>query len=147
MKNIILITHGRFADGIIDSVKIIMGKLTNAKIDKITITSSETILLVSKLLEEKILSFNNDYPTIIFTDIAGGSTTQIAIKCLQNHGKKLLYLITGLNLALLLEIITLELNENDSENKEKLRNAINFSRTTINLVNDILEKESHDSML
>ncbi len=141
MKNIILITHGKFADGILDSLKIIMGELDSINIDKINITNSETITQISKLLEEKIISLDNNHPTVILTDIAGGSSTQIAIKCLQNHDK-LLYLITGLNLALLLEIVTLELNENDNENKEKLRNAINFSRTTINLVNDMLEKEN-----
>lgn len=135
MKNIILVTHGKFAEGIKDSVELIMGEMQQVAI--ISVTNKETISQVQESIEEKIANFRNPYPIVIFTDILGGSTTQAAIKCISNH--RLLYLISGLNLGLLLEVVLIELDDNHLENMKKLKTAIETSKNSIQLVNDAFD--------
>lgn len=140
MHNIILVTHGGFAVGIKGSAELILGDQGN--ISLVSVTDKETISQVQAMIEERIAAFDCHDPVVILTDITGGSTTQAAIKCIS--GRKLLYLISGLNLGLLLEIITLDLDSDDAGNIAKLKQAIEASKNTIYLVNEAVNMNSDD---
>ena len=140
MHNIVLVTHGAFAEGIKSSVKLILGEQEN--IYHVSVTDKETVLQVQEKIEEKIKAFDPGNPVVIMTDIVGGSTTQAAIKCISNH--EYLYLISGLNLGLLLEIITLDLDSDTAGNIAKLNQAINLSKNSIYLVNEAIDKNDDD---
>lgn len=140
MHNIILVTHGAFAKGIRSSVELILGEQGN--IFCVSVTDKETVLQVQTMIEEKIKAFDRCNPIVVLTDIIGGSTTQAAIKCISNHEH--LYLISGLNLGLLLEIITLDLDSDAAGNIAKLNQAINLSKNSIYLVNEDIGKSNDD---
>ena len=117
MKNIVLVTHGEFATGIVTSLELVYGKSEN--LETVTIHSSETLKEIIKNIQDKITGFNNNLPTVIITDIAGGSTTQAALEILSSNENT--YLLTGLSLGLLLEVVLADMTDSDEENKEILR--------------------------
>ena len=80
---------------------------------------------------------------MIITDIAGGSTTQAALEILSSNENT--YLLTGLSLGLLLEVVLADMTDSDEENKEILREIIENTRQTINFVNDLSENEMEES--
>lgn len=135
MKNLLLVTHGDFAKGILTSLNLVLGQVGN--VDYVSITAKESIPEIAIMLERKMDGFANSSPTVILTDIAGGSTTQAAVKLLDSVRR--VYLVTGLNLGLLLEIALLPLGNDDEADKGMLRAAIENSRASMNLVNDLME--------
>ncbi len=141
MKNIVLVTHGEFATGIVTSLELVYGKSEN--LETVTIHSSETLKEIIKNIQDKITGFNNNLPTVIITDIAGGSTTQAALEILSSNEN--IYLLTGLSLGLLLEVVLADMTDSDEENKEILREIIENTRQTINFVNDLSENEMEES--
>ena len=141
MKNIVLVTHGEFATGIVTSLELVYGKSEN--LETVTIHSSETLKEIIKNIQDKITGFNNNLPTVIITEIAGGSTTQAALEILSSNENT--YLLTGLSLGLLLEVVLADMTDSDEENKEILREIIENTRQTINFVNDLSENEMEES--
>ena len=141
MKNIVLVTHGEFATGIVTSLELVYGKSEN--LETVTIHSSETLKEIIKNIQDKITGFNDNLPTVIITDIAGGSTTQAALEILSSNENT--YLLTGLSLGLLLEVVLADMTDSDEENKEILREIIENTRQTINFVNDFSENEMEES--
>lgn len=138
MKNLVLVTHADFAKGILTSLNLVLGQVEH--VDYVSITAKETIPEIASMIEKKIMDFGNCDPTVVLTDIAGGSTTQAAMKLL-GYGQKV-YLVTGLNLGLLLEIALLPLGEGEAPDKGMLRAAIENSRTSMYLVNDMMEYQT-----
>lgn len=138
MKNLVLVTHADFAKGILTSLNLVLGQVEN--VDYVSITAKETIPEIVSMIEKKIMDFGNCDPTVVLTDIPGGSTTQAAMKLL-GYGQKV-YLVTGLNLGLLLEIALLPLGEGEAPDKGMLRGAIENSRTSMYLVNDMMEYQT-----
>lgn len=136
MKNIILVTHGELATGILSSLKLIYGEVEN--IGTVTITASENMGEVKETIYKKIKEFNNDFPTIIITDITNGSTTQVGLSIMNE--RKNTYLISGLNLGLLLEVILGDFTQNENKNKELLREIIEDAKETISFLNDEIEE-------
>ncbi|MDK2965201.1 MAG: mannose system component [Lacrimispora sp.] len=136
MKRIILVTHGDFAKGILTSVKLVMGETDY--IDFVSISAKETIPEITGMIEAKMRYDSEEAITIIISDIAGGSTTRAAMELL-SPGENI-YLVTGLNLGLLLEIAMLPMSGEKSSDRQLLKSAIENSRNTIALVNDLLDE-------
>lgn len=141
MKNIILVTHADFAKGILTSLELVVGKTEN--IDFVSISARETIPEITAMIEAKIDGFHNDACTVIISDIAGGSTTRAAMELLVRRN---IYLITGLNLGLLLEVALLPLSGEDSLDRQALKNAIESSKSTMSLVNDTMDEQDFSQM-
>lgn len=140
MKNIILLTHGDFSKGIAQSSRFILGEVEN--LVPISITFTETTEATKKMIEDAWRGFHNDAPTIIITDLPGGSTTQSALSFLE--GRKNFYLISGLNLGLLLDIAMLDLTEDYETNLNLLRESAQESKNNIQLMNDLEAPDLED---
>lgn len=132
-KNIILLTHGDLATGIIQSAQLILGKIPN--LFSISIGLDETVEDIINEIKKIEASFFEEKPIIIVTDIPGGSTTQAAIKVIE--GQKDKYLITGLNLGLLLTLVTLPLTKDRTDNLIKLKNVVLEAKNTIQIVDNL----------
>lgn len=132
-KNMILLTHGDLATGIIQSAQLILGKIPN--LFSISIGLDETVEDIINEIKKIEASFFEEKPIIIVTDIPGGSTTQAAIKVIE--GQKDKYLITGLNLGLLLTLVTLPLTKDRTDNLIKLKNAVLEAKNTIQIVDNL----------
>ncbi|MBC1743989.1 PTS sugar transporter subunit IIA [Listeria welshimeri] len=101
MSNIIVMTHGEFAEGIVKSAEMIIGEQKNLKF----VTFHPEMCLDSLVLEfkTKIKEFNNDYPCLIFVDLFGGSPSNaVAILLAENYD---IQAIAGVNLPMLLEVL------------------------------------------
>lgn len=140
MKNIILLTHGDFSKGIAQSSRYILGEVEN--LTPLSITLNETIDETKGMIESAWRAFHNDLPTIILTDLPGGSTTQAALSYLADNPG--LYLISGLNLGLLLDIVMLDLTQDYETNLKLLRESAEESKENIKLLNDLESAEVED---
>lgn len=132
MKNIILLTHGEFSRGIAQSCQFILGDVPN--ITALSITLNESVAEIKSMIRTAWRDFGNTDPTILITDIPGGSTTQSAMQVLAEHPD--LYLVSGLCLGLLLSLATLDLTEDREENLKNIRAAVMEAKETLTLVND-----------
>lgn len=133
MKNIVILTHGNFSKGIAQSLQFILGDVKHLKTMSIKLEDSmESTINELKLIIE---SFKNELPTILITDIPGGSTTQAAIKIINDYDN--LYVVTGLNLGLLMGLAMLEMTKSKEENCKMIKDIIEQSKETITLINDV----------
>ncbi len=133
MKNIILLTHGEFSKGIAQSCQFILGNVPN--LTALSITLDESADGTVAMIEAALKDFQNDAPTILITDIPGGSTTQAALRALEAHPQ--LYVLSGLSLGLLLPVAMLELQEDREANLQSLREILEEAKETLTLINDI----------
>lgn len=118
MKKIILASHGHLASAMKNTVEMIIGKKENIiAFDAYVDDNNE----VRYCLEQMIS--NTDEDIIIVTDLLGGSVNNEAMNFINNKNVKI---ITGLNLALVLNLLLKEsnnenyLNESISESKEMI---------------------------
>lgn len=134
-NNILLVTHARFAEGIITSLRLIMGDSCPAKF--VSVTTSETIPAIARRIEETLADFDDSLPAVVITDIPGGSTTQAALRVRAERPD--VVFVTGLNMGLLLEISLLPLVPGDiAHNEELVRKAVDVSKQGIGLLNDLV---------
>ena len=100
-----------------------------------SITLDESVAQTKAMIENAWKAFDNSAPTILITDIPGGSTTQSAIGILTEHPD--FYLVSGLSLGLLLPLAMLELTDDREENLAGIRAVLEEARDTLVLVNDV----------
>ncbi|MFV0255424.1 MAG: PTS sugar transporter subunit IIA [Erysipelotrichaceae bacterium] len=127
MKKVLIVTHGKFAEGITSALNIILGDNSNIIYLNTYIDDSDFRDNLDILLNENI---NNEL--LIFTDLFGGSINQEVIKRLK---KQSIDLISGVSLPLLLELLVTGIYWD----KDKIRKAIDNAKNQIIYVNDYLE--------
>lgn len=96
MRHYILASHGTFAEGIYQSIKIIVGEQPN--VYRICAYTEGTIE-ISKQLQEVLEKIPERDEIIACTDMFGGSVNNEMMRYL---GRKNMHLIAGMNLPLLL---------------------------------------------
>ena len=85
MKNMVLVTHADFARGILTSLDLVLGQVGH--VDYVSITAKETIPEIASMIEEKVTGFGGTDPTVVLTDIAGGSTPRQPCNCWETGGR------------------------------------------------------------
>ncbi|GEN94051.1 PTS sugar transporter subunit IIA [Pediococcus ethanolidurans] len=135
MKEIILATHGRLSEEFKRTVELIVGATTNIRCFCMTKEKSEDS---AKEELEKLIQDSNEDRLIVLTDLFGGSAANICAELLmRGHHFRLL---AGLNLPMLLTILTMDNDEISTNNliEESLKAG---SEGVLN-VNNILLKGS-----
>ena len=135
-NNLVLVTHAEFAKGILTSLELILGNPCPTSV--VSVTAAETIPTVAAMIKGAIDSMDPTNPTVVLTDIPGGSTTQGAI--LVSAERPDAYYVAGLNLGLLLEIALLPLDPDPAAREANialLRETVEASRSGIGLVDDL----------
>ena len=135
-NNLVLVTHAEFAKGILTSLELILGNPCPTSV--VSVTAKETIPTVAAMIKGAIDSMDPTNPTVVLTDIPGGSTTQGAI--LVSAERPDAYYVAGLNLGLLLEIALLPLDSDPAAREANialLRETVEASRSGIGLVDDL----------
>ncbi|GAA6425672.1 PTS sugar transporter subunit IIA [Dielma fastidiosa] len=132
---IILATHGYFAEGILSSAKIIIGEIQNVETLCCYVEEGEDY-------EQRIKSLleSHDYSEsslIVVTDLLGGSINNMFMNYINDFQ---FYLVSGLNLALLLELIM----QTEEVNKERIRAVIKSCAKGMSLCNDIEQNSNVD---
>ncbi|WP_440896579.1 PTS sugar transporter subunit IIA [Amphibacillus sp. Q70] len=130
MINILLASHGTLAEGMKNSVEIIMGEKKN--IDVITAYTNNIDL------EEEVQNFLNDFNVndnlIVVTDLLGGSVNNLFIELLNKYD---FHLITGMNLPLVLQLLLLK---GDDELETNLNEIILNSQSGVCLCNELIDQ-------
>lgn len=133
MRKILILTHGDLCKGFNSALAVITAGSNKA--DTLSINADDNEKVVIDRLENYINEFKEDQ-IIILTDIPFGSSTQFAMKMLVEHNN--LYIVTGINLALLLELI---LGDDVDDINQSIRNAIISSQQTLLFINDQLDND------
>lgn len=135
MKHVVLLTHGHLAEGFVSAVEVISGTTENQLIT-IAMEAQDSIETIKNQIDSVLRPIPKEDSIILLTDIPVGSTTQCVIPFLATYNN--LYLLTGLNLGLLLEVI---LNPNEDNLAQTLRQAVNQSQQTLLFINDQLDSD------
>lgn len=135
MAQIIVATHGNFAKGILDSIKLICGEQKNithfcAYVDG---DMEDGEAQISGELMELLDSFPEDEEVIVLVDLLGGSVCNEFIKL---TGRRPFHLIAGLNLGLLMQFVFAP----EELTKEMIEEMIDNARASIVYVNDLIEE-------
>ena len=104
MKGIILASHGRLAEGLLDTLTIFFGE--PQQIRALCLLPGEEITDFMKTLEEAIQEVDTGDGVVIFCDLLFGSPCNCSARLLQDpvYAEKI-SVITGMNLCMVLEYI------------------------------------------
>lgn len=133
MKKILIATHSRFASGIKSTVELLIGSATSIK-------TIDAYIDDTNVLEEIInfaQSISAEDQGVILTDIRFGSVNQTVINMLSPLPKNI-FVVTGFNLPLLLEVCLYE----EEITPKKIREMIEESRKEICFINDEMDKKN-----
>ena len=134
MRKLLVATHGRFASGIMETFKLIMGE--NEDISEIS-AYVEPGFDMQKEAEKKIHELNEEDELIIVADIMGCS---IANKFSSYIQSEKIHIITGLNLPLLIGLA--QDLDSDVSTDELIENAIQMGREGIVDLKKMIEENS-----
>jgi len=122
MTEILLISHGLMAEGILDSMKMLIGEVNN--VEKITFSVD---MGIDELQEEvkAYLSSKKDKNFLIFTDLKGGTPFNVAsILTHEIEGVKVFY---GMNLPIVIEAVSLKDSVSFEDLIQHIENSIEDS--------------------
>ena len=129
---VILASHGRFASGILHSLELICGK--KQSVVAIDCYVEETFDLTTTV--DTLMQTYKHYEVIVITDIFGGSVNNEFLRYIQQPN---FYLITGLNLPLLIELTTQF--QRGGAISETIHQTLANSKEMIQFCNDSIAKE------
>ena len=130
--NLVIATHGQMASGIKNTLEVLTDRKEIYVLDayvKEDDIESQMELLKMWLKERK------DGMTLIFTDLLAGSVNQ---RMTREFLRDKVYIITGFNLALLLECLMMD---EETITRQSILQAIERAKDEIVFVNELLNKE------
>lgn len=135
MRQYILASHGGFSKGIYESIKIIVGEQPNVHIVSAFIDGNNDLEI---LVNEVLQAIDKDDEIIVCSDVFGGSVNNEFMKQL-GKGKNL-YLITGMNLPLLMQLFL-----SVEEDTEKMIKDIVYSDDTkVKYCNEMIKLSNNE---
>ncbi|MBO6417854.1 PTS sugar transporter subunit IIA [Enterococcus gallinarum] len=125
---IVLASHSNLAQGMKDTAEFIMGKQENlsaitAYVDEKVDFSAQLTALISEMAEE---------PIIFISDLLGGSVNRVITETIA--GKENHFLIAGMNLPLVLEIVSMSFSAEPAKIKEQLQQVIVTATSGVKLI-------------
>lgn len=101
MISAIIVTHSTLASGLIDAAEIIVGKIEN--VSSVSINKGDSTDEIRERIHSAIEETDHGSGVIIFTDMFGGTPTNIALSFLSEGSVEVL---TGVNLPILLKFLS-----------------------------------------
>lgn len=130
MRKILIATHATYAEGIRAAAELILGKQPAIT----TICAYTEGVFLEEELEEYFMACKPEDEVVVLTDLYGGSVNQACMKYMERPG---VHLLTGVNLALLLQVITMEEGEELQEAVKEAREQVSYVNETMTaMVND-----------
>lgn len=125
MKYVILVSHGKFANGLNDALSMLAGNRED--ILSVGLENGKSVDEFLALFTEKVKDISNDDEVILLGDIIGGSPLTNATNVLVNKGIKTV-ILGGMNLPLALTTVlmkdTVSLDEISDQVLEQVRMAM-----------------------
>ena len=116
MVKIILVTHGQLARQMLDTAAQIIGKPTDEGFATFAVTTAASVEKEAAKLKEVLVACKDG--AIVLTDIFGGSATNISLTASKDITN--CYVITGLNLSMLLTAMNNRKKATANELAEKI---------------------------
>ena len=131
----LIATHGEFAKGALSAATIIAGEKSNVT----CINAYSEAKNIKQAVVEYFQSVKAGEDIIILTDLFGGSVNQAFMPYTK---KDSVYLITGFNLAILLEVMMMDPQSTVEE--DQLRQLVEAGKSQMMYVNDVLNLSNSD---
>lgn len=119
LKNVVLASHGELSKGMLDSLRLITGENSVKYVRTYSLLPGESAIDFAKLLEEEIVQ-HPEHEYIIISDVFGGSVHGALMQILQHDN---MMLFTGMNMPLVLEIVTQQGTVNEEKATHICKNA------------------------
>lgn len=133
MRGIIIASHGKFAEGMYDAIKMFSGELEN--FSYISLLPDQDLKSFIEELKNKIDKVDTGDGVVVFCDLLYGTPSNIASSLLKEEiYKEKLEIISGINLATVLEYTN---TRNEIFDRNKL---LEVGKSSIASVNDIIKK-------
>lgn len=133
MRGIIIASHGKFAEGMYDAIKMFSGELEN--FSYISLLPDQDLKSFIEELKNKIDKVDTGDGVVVFCDLLYGTPSNIVSSLLKEEiYKEKLEIISGINLATVLEYTN---TRNEIFDRNKL---LEVGKASIASVNDIIEK-------
>lgn len=131
MIGAVIITHGILGVALVEAAEIIVGKAD--RIQMITVTGSDATDGLRAKIADAVRQVNDGAGVLIFTDMFGGTPTNIALSFLE-PGK--VDILTGVNLPILIKFLGHRAEKTLSDLMSMLKE---YGRTSIVLAGDMLK--------
>ncbi|CAI3477376.1 PTS sugar transporter subunit IIA [Enterococcus cecorum] len=134
----ILASHGKLAEGMKDTLEMIVGKNENIYAFAAYSDGSET-----KFLEDiqALINENQDEQIVIATDVLGGSVNNEMIQLLNRYPQ--VYLISGMNLPVIITLATAVC----PLTTEMIEEAISMGKEGVVFVNQLMKENNEEEDL
>lgn len=103
MRKVLLMSHGKFAEGIYETVKMLIGDYENIFVYSAYLKNDNES--IPDFIKKHCVDKDEDDEVIILTDLIGGSVTNTCITEVLEKKYPNVYIIAGMNLPLVLEIL------------------------------------------
>lgn len=134
MIGILLMSHGKMADGLLDTSKLFFGDdIENIK--AICLENGDDPEVFDERIVEGAKEIDDGSGVIALCDLLGGTPSNRSMFCLNER----LQVITGMNLPMLLELLGERLSANDLSEID-IERIIDIGRTGIIDLNDKVQK-------
>lgn len=136
MRRLLVATHGRFAEGIGETLGLILGASQPLEIlNAYTVPDFD----MAKAAKDYVSSLGDEDELIVAADVFGGS---VANAFAEYTADGRVHVVTGLNLPLLIVLVSMLGSEGSSGNslEEMIQNAIEEAKEGIVYVNKVIEE-------
>lgn len=133
MIGAIIITHGRLAESLLKTAEAITGHIGNLRV--MSVENSDTTERVRESLAGAVREVNAGKGVIIFTDMFGGTPTNVALSLLE-AGK--VEIITGVNLPIIIKFVSHRSEKKLSELAVLLKD---YGQRSVVLAGDMLREK------
>lgn len=133
MVGILIVTHGRLAQELLETTRIIVGKSTD-HIVPISVGWNDDMADVQKNITSSVAKVDQGQGVLILTDMFGGTPSNISLSFLSDK----IEIITGVNLPMLIKIV----NVGDRFDLKELAQVIfDQGKKSIYLASEILSMQ------
>ena len=134
-RKFLIATHGTFAAGAKSSLDIIIGDMEHVFLIQAYI--DETVSVETQI-NEVMAQVSDTDELVVFTDILGGSITN---QILQHALKPNVYVVSGFNLPLLIEVL---MADAETPAEEVITSALENAKEQMTYVNKLLTAQKED---
>lgn len=131
---IVILTHGIFGEELLHSAEMIIGR--QDKVEVISINSGALMDDVSLKMEE-ILSKYKDESCLMYTDMFGGSPSNISMAYLNKDSVEV---VSGVNLPMLIKAFTMRMDDSNTLSQIAKESA-EAGMTSIKVAGELLSKK------
>ena len=134
---VIAVSHGKFSEGLVDSVQMLTGKQEN--LVYYGLFPEQTVDTLKETLRAELEATPDDMEVLFVSDLFHGSPFNAIVDLMRDYK---FYHITGINLPTMIELMMGRYAEDSAD--ELCRSALEEAPETIIYVNDMFNAEASD---